>query len=174
MPQTRTRTRDTRPRSGGSAPLAPPPGEITLRSPAFGDHDFIPPRFTRAGDNAVPPLQWSRPPSGTVELELLCEDIDAPGGSFTHWVVTGIPARAFGIENGTVPAGAAEGPNDFRECGWGGPMPPVGDRPHRYVFRLFAVDTPLRLGQATSAERLRAAIEGHEVATGTLVGLFAR
>jgi Raf kinase inhibitor-like YbhB/YbcL family protein len=161
-----------RPPSG--PPPAPPPGEITLRSPAFSDHDFIPRRFTGAGDNAVPTIEWSAPPAGTAELELICEDIDAPGGSFIHWVVTGIPPRTPAIEDGRLPQGAACGPNGFGETGWGGPMPPVGDEPHRYVFRLFAVDTPLRLGAGASAAHVRHAVEGHDLATGTLVGLFGR
>jgi Raf kinase inhibitor-like YbhB/YbcL family protein len=99
----------------------------------------------------VPTIEWSAPPIGTAELALICEDIDAPGGPFIHWVVTGIPPRTAGIEAGRLPQGAECGPNDFGDTGWGGPMPPAGDDPHRYVFRLFAVDAPLRLGPGTTA-----------------------
>lgn len=149
------------------------PGGLVLRSPAFADHAPIPARYGLDGGNESPPLEWSAPPAGTVELALLCEDPDAPSGRFTHWVVAGIPPTVTGLGRG-LPAGATAGRNDFGRPGWGGPRPPVGDEPHRYVFRLFAVDRPLRLGPHTTGDELRAAVGGHHLATGTLVGLFAR
>jgi len=75
---------------------------------------------------------------GTVELAVLCEDLDAPTGRFTHWVLSGIDPSATGVEEGEVPTGAVMGANGFGEIGWGGPQPPPGDGPHRYLFTVFA------------------------------------
>jgi Raf kinase inhibitor-like YbhB/YbcL family protein len=152
----------------------PDPGGIMLRSPAFADHAPIPGRYARDGENVPPPLEWSQVPEGTAELALICEDPDAPGRTFVHWVVTGIPPDASGIDESGLPEGAQEGRNDFGERGWGGPRPPVGDKAHRYFFRLYAVDRPLGLGPNATGPQVKAAVEGHEVAAGTLVGLFAR
>ena len=77
-------------------------------------------------------------PEDAVELAVLCEDPDAPRGTFTHWVLAGLEPTATGLAEGEHPAAAVEGRNDFGEEGDGGPMPPVGDAPHRYVFRVFA------------------------------------
>jgi Raf kinase inhibitor-like YbhB/YbcL family protein len=155
-------------------PRSLPDNVLEVRSAAFSDHTLIPNRYSRDGGNVSPPLQWSAPPAGTAEFVVLCEDPDAPGGTFTHWVVTGIPPDVTGIAEGGLPYGALFGRNDFGETGWGGPWPPVGDEPHRYFFRVYAVDRPLGLGESASAEDVRTALEGHELAGGTLVGLFGR
>ncbi|EHY87187.1 YbhB/YbcL family Raf kinase inhibitor-like protein [Saccharomonospora azurea] len=146
---------------------------LELRSPAFNDNTYIPERYSRQGGNEVPPLQWTHVPDGTEELALVCEDPDAPGGVFVHWVVTAIPPDVGSIEE-AAPSNATLGRNSFGDLGWGGPQPPVGDDPHRYFFRLYAVDRPLGLGEGATAEDVHAADDGHVLATGTLVGLFAR
>ncbi|MER7113613.1 YbhB/YbcL family Raf kinase inhibitor-like protein [Saccharomonospora azurea] len=146
---------------------------LELRSPAFNDNTYIPERYSRQGGNEVPPLQWTHVPDGTEELALVCEDPDAPGGVFVHWVVTAIPPDVGSIEE-AAPSNATLGRNSFGDLGWGGPQPPVGDDPHRYFFRLYAVDRPLGLGEGATAEDVHAAADGHVLATGTLVGLFAR
>ncbi|HWE91071.1 MAG TPA: YbhB/YbcL family Raf kinase inhibitor-like protein [Pseudonocardiaceae bacterium] len=148
-------------------------GDIELRSPAFGNGDPIPERYTKDGGNDVPPLEWSEVPHGTAELALICDDPDAPGGSFVHWVLTGIPPTRTGLTDDELPATVAVGRNGFGELGWGGPRPPAGG-PHRYFFRLYAADQPLGLADGVDAEHVRAAIAGHVIARGTLVGLFAR
>ncbi len=163
--------------SRGDPSIDEPPSTLSdgleLRSPAFNDGTLIPDRYSRQGGNEVPPLQWTHVPDGTEELALLCEDPDAPGGVFTHWVVTAIPPDVTSIED-AAPSNAALGRNSFGELGWGGPQPPVGDRAHRYFFRLYAVDRPLGLGEGATAEDVHAAVGNHALATGTLVGLFAR
>ncbi|EHK88183.1 YbhB/YbcL family Raf kinase inhibitor-like protein [Saccharomonospora azurea] len=146
---------------------------LELRSPAFNDNTYIPERYSRQGGNEVPPLQWTHVPDGTEELALVCEDPDAPGEVFVHWVVTAIPPDVGSIEE-AAPSNATLGRNSFGDLGWGGPQPPVGDDPHRYFFRLYAVDRPLGLGEGATAEDVHAAADGHVLATGTLVGLFAR
>ncbi|WP_246019399.1 YbhB/YbcL family Raf kinase inhibitor-like protein [Saccharothrix australiensis] len=160
------------PAGGGGGAAAD--GGLALRSAAFSGNTLIPDRYSRDGGNTSPPLQWSDVPPGTAELALLCEDPDAPGGTFAHWVVSGIPADVTSVEEGATPAGAVVGRNDYGEPGWGGPRPPVGDEPHRYLFRVLAVDRPLGLGEGVTAEDLRSATEGHVLAAGTLVGLFGR
>lgn len=147
---------------------------IQLRSPAFSDHAPIPARYSRDGENVSPPLEWTGVPDGTAELALICEDPDAPGGTFVHWVVAGIDPSLGGVGEGEVPPGAVEGANDYGGDGYGGPQPPVGDDAHRYFFRLFALSEPLGLSPGTSADQLRQAMEGRELARGTLVGTYQR
>jgi hypothetical protein len=161
-------------RDGG--PRAPAGAErrIELRSPAFSDHDFLPERYARDRGDASPPLEWTDVPDGTAELAVLCEDPDAPGTTFTHWLVTGIPAGTTGLAEGEVPDGATAVRNDYGEAGWGGPLPPAGDEAHRYFFRLLALDEPLAVGPDASAADVRTAVQDHELASGTLVGLFGR
>jgi Raf kinase inhibitor-like YbhB/YbcL family protein len=157
-----------------SNPGSPLAGEIELRSAAFNDHTLIPDRYSYEGGNISPPLEWRRFPQGTGELVLLCEDPDAPRGTFTHWVVTNISPSTTGVAEGALPEGGTPGRNGFGKLGWGGPRPPVGDQPHRYFFRLYAADKPLGLGEGATAEEVHAALDGHTLARGTLVGLFGR
>ena len=145
-----------------------------MRSPSFGDHQPIPARQAKDHDNLSPALEWSGMPEGTVELAVLCEDPDAPRGTFTHWVLAGREPTATGLVEGERPAGAVEGRNDFGEEGYGGPQPPVGDDPHRYFFQVYAASAPLGLQAAASADDLRRALEGKELASGTLVGTYQR
>ncbi len=147
---------------------------IELRSPAFDDHAPIPPRFSRDGDDVSPPLEWRGVPEGTVELALVCEDPDAPGGTFVHWVASGLDPSLTGLGEGELPAGAVEGANDYGGTGYGGPQPPVGDPAHRYFFRLYALSEPLAVSPGASAEDLRRVMDGKELGRGTLVGIFQR
>ena len=148
--------------------------DIELRSPSFGDHQPIPARHAKDHDNLSPALEWSGVPEEAVELAVLCEDPDAPSGTFTHWVLAGLQPTSTGLAEGEHPAAAVKGRNDFGEEGYGGPMPPVGDGPHRYFFRVYAASAPLGLTGAPSAEDLRRALEGKELASGTLIGTYQR
>ncbi len=147
---------------------------IGLRSPAFSENTLIPARCSRDGDDRSPALEWDTPPEGTVELALLCEDLDAPQGPFLHWLVTRMSPDTTSIAEGERPAGGEEWENDYGDVGYGGPQPPIGDDPHRYVFRLFALDAPLGLSPGVDVSEVRAALDGRRLATGTLIGLFAR
>jgi Raf kinase inhibitor-like YbhB/YbcL family protein len=147
---------------------------IELRSPSFGDHQPIPARHAKDHDNLSPALEWSGVPQEAVELAVLCEDPDAPRGTFTHWVLAGLQPTMTGLAEGESPAAAVKGRNDFGEEGYGGPLPPVGDGPHRYVFWVFATSAPLGLVGRASADDLRRALEGNELASGTLVGTYQR
>ena len=157
-------------RTGGGDPGA----VMQLRSPAFSDGALLPPRCARDGGNVSPALEWSGVPDGTAELALLCEDADAPGGTFVHWLVTGIDPGTTSIEEGREPPGSTSWPNDYGETGYGGPQPPVGDETHRYSFRLYALRRPLDLSPGAAADDVRRALDDEHLATGTLVGVFAR
>lgn len=147
---------------------------MMLRSAAFNDHTMIPRRYSHEAGDVSPPLEWSEAPPGTAELALLCEDPDAPTGTFTHWLVTGIPADSDHLDAGVDLGDRHVGRNDFGQRGYGGPHPPAGDDPHRYFFRLYALAEPSGLAGGFSADDLRHAIEGKVLASGTLVGTYGR
>jgi Raf kinase inhibitor-like YbhB/YbcL family protein len=148
--------------------------EMTLRSPAFDDRARIPPEYSHAGGDVSPPLEWSQAPEEVVEIALVCEDPDAPSGTFVHWLLAGIPPDTTALDPGEPPAGAVSGRNDYGTRGYGGPHPPEGDRPHRYLFHLYGLSEPSGLSEGFSAEDLRVAEQEKVVASGTLVGTFAR
>jgi len=155
-----------------SEPLPKAARSITVTSPAFQDGGSIPKRFTCDGEDSSPPLRWSGVPAGARELALVVEDPDAD--RFVHWTVLGIPADAAGIEEGRVPAGVVQTETSFGVRGWGGPCPPEGEDPHRYVFALYATDAALGLGEGSSPDEVRAALADHAIARGTLSGRFGR
>jgi Raf kinase inhibitor-like YbhB/YbcL family protein len=146
---------------------------IELRSRAFNDHDLIPARYARDGDNVSPPLLWSGVPEDTTELVLLVEDPDAPRGTFVQWLVTGIFPADGGVDEGQTPPGGQEWPNGYGERGWGGPQPPVGDEPHRYFFRMYALTEPVQLPAEPTADDVHRQVGG-AIASGTIVGLYQR
>jgi Raf kinase inhibitor-like YbhB/YbcL family protein len=147
---------------------------IELSSTAFGDHQEIPRRHSGEGDDISPPLTWSAAPEGSAELVLVCEDPDAPSGTFLHWLVTGIAPGSSGVGEGETPPGGHEWPNGFGRVGFGGPMPPPGHGRHRYFFRLYAVSEPLPLHGRADSDALHRALKGRELASGTLVGTYER
>jgi Raf kinase inhibitor-like YbhB/YbcL family protein len=160
---------------GGDKPSEPLPEAshvITVTSPAFRDGGSIPKRFTCDGDGRSPPLRWSGVPGGAREQALVVEDPDAD--RFVHWTVLRIPAHTRAIAEGRVPAGAIETENSFGDRGWGGPCPPEGDDPHRYVFALYTSDARLPLDKNSSPDDVRAALSDHAIARGTLTGRFGR
>jgi Raf kinase inhibitor-like YbhB/YbcL family protein len=146
---------------------------IQLSSPAFRSGESIPLDYTADGRNVSPPLQWTPPPLGTQSLALVCEDPDAPRGTFTHWVVFNMPADADGLVEAALPSGAMQGLNSFGEASYGGPAPPPG-KPHHYHFRLYALDSPVPLIGEVAAPGLKSAMEGHILGEADLVGLYQR
>ena len=169
--------------AAGLATAAPPtvPKEaygMRLTSPAFADGTPVPERYTCDGANVSPPLQWSQAPAGTRSFALICEDPDAPAGTWVHWVIYRIPATATELPEmvattGELPDGTRQGVNDFRRVGYGGPCPPPG-RPHRYFFKLCALDLePDLKPRAAKADLLRA-MQGHILAQAQLMGTYQR
>lgn len=155
----------------GGEPEAPE-RTLSVTSPAFTDGGTIPARHTCDGDGAPPPLQWSGVPDDAAELAVLMEDPDAPGDTFVHWVAAGVDPSAPGLEEDAAPRVA--GTNDFGSTGYRGPCPPEGDDAHRYVVTVFAADATLDLPPGPTAGDLRAALRGHEIARGQLVGHYGR
>ena len=149
-----------------------------LTSSAFENGEKIPVKYTCDGLDLSPPLKWEGYPPETKSFALIVEDPDAPGGTFTHWIIYNIPAEVNKLEEGIEPAeklpsGAMQGINDFRKIGYGGPCPPPG-KPHRYVFKLYALDSPLDLKPAASKDALLEAMKGHILAEATLMGIYSR
>jgi len=158
----------------GEKPTVPLPRvntSIDFTSPAFRDHGTIPKRYTCSGEDVSPPLRW-RGLAASRELTLIVEDIDAD--RFLHWSVLRIPPEADRLDAGKIPAGAVESENSFGEKGWGGPCPPEGDEPHRYVFALYVTDAPLGLGADASPDDVHAALRKHAIQAGKLFGSFGR
>ncbi len=151
---------------------------LTLSSSAFNPGAEIPKQYTCEGKDVSPPLSWSGTPAGTKSFALIADDPDAPVGTWVHWVLYDLPANATELPQGvppseTLPSGGTQGTNDFRKTGYGGPCPPPG-KPHRYFFKLYALDAPTKLkARATKAEVLRA-IEGHVLAQAELMGTYKR
>jgi len=151
---------------------------LELSSTAFAEGKTIPSRHTGDGPDLSPELKWSDPPEGTESFALICEDPDAPRGTWTHWVVFNIPGKARALSEGVPrqPAlgdGTVQGTNDFGKIGYGGPAPPPG-KPHRYFFRIYAVDSLLELPKGARKEQVIAALRGHMLAEGQLMGTYGR
>jgi Raf kinase inhibitor-like YbhB/YbcL family protein len=147
-------------------------GEFALESSAFGNAQAIPSRHSCEGEDVSPPLRWSNVPEGTKSLALVVDDPDAPGGVFTHWLTWGLDPAADGLGEGE-PA-PREGQNDFGTAGYRGPCPPPGHGRHRYVFRLYALDTEPGLAAGAAKAELERAIAGHVLTTAELVGSYER
>jgi hypothetical protein len=155
---------------------------ITIQSPAFAPNDSIPRRHTGDGDDVSPPLLWSGVPDAARELVLIVDDPDAPVGDWVHWLVYGIPADALGLPEGisvgvqrlAAPRGAIQGRNSWNKIGYGGPAPPKGHGVHHYHFKLYALDKPLGLEPDATKPALLAAMQGHIIAQGELIGTYQR
>ena len=150
---------------------------IQLTSTAFIEGAMIPQRYTCDGENISPPLVWAGVPSGTRSLALICDDPDAPVGTWDHWVLYNIPADTAGLqesipEKTILDTGAVHGSNSWGRIGYGGPCPPGGT--HRYFFKLFALDTLLDLKSGATTSQLLEAMEGHVLTQGQLMGKYRR
>lgn len=161
--------------AGLVAAAAPP---MTLKSPAFGNGHDMQISFTCDGEDQSPPLDWTGVPPGTRSLALICEDPDAPAGTWIHWVIYDMPPARDYIHGGLAhdaefAEGAKQGTNSWNEIGYRGPCPPSGSQ-HRCVFTLYASDILLGLKPGASAAEVLAALKGHVLAKAKLVGVFMR
>jgi hypothetical protein len=150
---------------------------LTLESEAFGQGQPIPPRYTADGRDVSPALRWRGVPAKTESLALICEDPDAPRGTWVHWVLYDLPAAVESLPEAvapleTLPGGGTHGKNDFGRLGYGGPAPPSGT--HRYFFRLYALDRKLALASGATAKALRRAMDGHILAEAEWMGTYSR
>lgn len=147
---------------------------IRVSSPAFERGGAIPRKYTGEGEDVSPPLEWTGLPEGTREVALVCDDPDAPTREpFVHWVLYKIAPYRAGLPEGGR-SGALEGLNGFGRAGYGGPMPPVGHGTHHYHFKVYALDAELEVSPGLSKDQLLAAIEGHVLNEGELVGTYER
>lgn len=151
---------------------------MRITSPAFADGTPVPREHTCDGTGSSPGLAWSEIPVNTRSFALVCDDPDAPRGTWVHWVLFNLPADAVELAPAVPPApqlpsGARQGVNDSGDLGYGGPCPPRGPS-HRYFFRLYALDCTLNLAPGVKRPDLDHAMAGHVLAEATLMGTFQR
>jgi hypothetical protein len=150
---------------------------MKLESTAFSANGLIPPIYTCDRQDISPALSWDDPPAGTQSFALICDDPDAPGKTWVHWVLYDLPATTRELlesvpPNATLDNGGIHGINDFGRFGYGGPCPPSGT--HRYFFKLYALDRKLGLKPGATKAKLLTAMAGHILAEAELMGRYAR
>lgn len=149
-----------------------------LTSEAFEHEGKIPVTYTCDDEDFSPPLTWSDVPEGTESFALICEDPDAPNGTWSHWVLYNIPADRDTLPSNLMPGpklpwGGKHGVNDFGNMEYGGPCPPPG-KPHRYYFRMYALDEPLDLEPGATRQEVLDAMTGHMLGQAELMGRYQR
>ena len=147
--------------------------KMSLTSSAFREGDMIPQKYGFNDENLSPPLSWSGVPEGAQSAVITCDDPDAPGGTWVHWVIFNIPAAAGGLPEGVsreevLQDGSVQGVNDFNKIGYDGPAPPYGI--HRYIFKVFAIDTVIDLEAGATKKELFNRMAGHVLGEGKLMG----
>jgi Raf kinase inhibitor-like YbhB/YbcL family protein len=154
---------------------------LAITSTAFRNNGEIPTVFTCEGDDISPPLSFSGVPERTVNLALIVDDPDAPDPkapkmTWVHWILYDIPRDCTGlpkaVAEAALPPGTKQGKNDWRRTGYGGPCPPIG--PHRYFHKLFALDKQLGDLKHPTKPELERAMQGHILATATLIGTYEK
>ncbi len=162
---------------------------MQLTSSTFENGDILDAAFTVEGEDISPPLAWSAPPSGTKSLAIICDDPDAPSAQrpgpepWVHWILFNIPSNLrmlpTGVSQEPEPdaiSGASQGQNSWPDenIGYRGPAPPLGSGPHRYFFKLYALDLILRLTAGATKSQLLAAMETHILTECQLFGVYER
>ncbi len=149
-----------------------------LISRAFKNGEMIPAHYTADGEDVSPPLEWKEPPPGTKSFTLICDDPDAPGGTFTHWLVYNIPTTVVLFPEAfpslrSQPNGTKQGTNDFGSIGYRGPAPPSGL--HRYYFKLYALTAAvLDLEEGVKRAPLEKMVQRRIVGQAELMGTYQR
>jgi Raf kinase inhibitor-like YbhB/YbcL family protein len=151
--------------------------EMKITSPVFEEGGMIPPRYTCDGEDISPSLMWEGVPEDTESLALICDDPDAPAGTWVHWVLFNLPPDVHQLSENVSPEkilsnGARQGTNDFGRIGYGGPCPPGGT--HRYYFKLYALKRKLELEAGSTKSELLASMEGRTLAESQLMGRYGR
>ncbi len=151
---------------------------FSLTSSAFPNGSDIAAKYTCQGEDVSPELSWTEPPKGTQSFALIVNDPDAPVGDWTHWVLYDVPATARRLDEGVARSsqlsdGSRQGMNDFRRVGYGGPCPPPG-KPHRYFFRLYALDRKLDVAAGVPRGAVESAMKGHVLGQAELMGRYQR
>ncbi len=161
---------------GGTVEPAAPAGvavsDVTVTSRQLAPNGPIAVDNTCDGNDSMPGLEWSAVPSATRSIAIVVDDPDAPGGTFTHFIVYDLPADAHALKPDAVPAAPAlVGKNDFGNVRWNGPCPPRGEE-HTYRFQLYALDAPLALPDGADRKQLADAMNGHVIGRGMLSATF--
>jgi len=151
---------------------------IKVTSDAFTEGNPIPVEYTCDGSDISPPLAWSGVPANSKSLALICDDPDAPSGTFVHWVVYSIPAGETQLPKSvpstpTLANGARQGKNGFGTIGYRGPCPPKGG-PHRYFFHIYALDTTIDEAAGAARSSIDRAMKGHIIGEGHVMGTYQR
>ncbi len=151
---------------------------LEIKSDAFQNGDYLPSRYTCDSDNISPSLKWNAVPSGTKSLVLICDDPDAPFKTWTHWVMFNIPKDKTNLlenipQRGILGDGTIQGKNDFGKTGYGGACPPPG-KPHRYFFKLYALDSVLKLDEDSTKQAVLEASRGHVISEAQIFGMYQR
>ena len=151
---------------------------MKITSSAFADGSPIPAKYTADGADVSPPLAWSDPPANTQFFALICDDPDAPRATWVHWMLFNLPANAVQLPEAMpatadLPKGARHGVNDFGNYGYGGPSPPKG-KPHRYYFKLYALDGFLKLPEGATKATVEQAMQGHILEQAQWMGTYQR
>ena len=151
---------------------------FSITSPSFSAGGAIPKKFTCDGADVSPQLSWKGAPAGTQIFALIMDDPDAPVGTWVHWVLYDVPANTTELQEGLekkeqLASGALQGRNDFHKTGYGGPCPPAG-KPHRYFFKLYALDKELDLRAGAKKSDVERAMSGHILAQTELMGRYGR
>ena len=151
---------------------------MQLTSTAFQENQSIPPKYTCDDKNVSPPLKWAGCPAGAKSLALIADDPDAPGVTWVHWLLYDLPPATAELpedlpKSQYLPGGARQGLNDFKHLGYGGPCPPPG-KPHRYFFKLYALDTALGLKPGATKQEVEGATAKHILAEARLIGTYKR
>lgn len=151
---------------------------MQISTKSFSAGGEIPKRYTCDGADISPQLSWSGTPPGSQSLALIGDDPDAPRGTWTHWVVYDLPASTKELAEDVrkvdqLPGGGSQGRNDFGKTGYNGPCPPPG-KPHRYFFRVFALDKMLALKPGASRKEVESAMQGHVLAQAEVMGRYGR
>ena len=152
--------------------------DMQVKSTAFEENGLIPRKYTCDGADVSPPLRWAKPPAGTKSIALICDDPDAPMGTWVHWVIYGLSPEPIWLPEGVLPqksvlGGAKQGMTDFRRIGYGGPCPPKGPA-HRYFFKVYALDVELNLPPGATKQDVEKAMKGHILSEGQLMGKYGR
>jgi len=148
---------------------------LALASPDLRNEGTLPRRFTCDGGGARPGLSWAGVPAQAVEVAVLVGDPDAPGGTFVHWAVWNLPHTAKGsVSSGALPAGAVEGANSGGGTGWTPPCPPMGAKPHHYVFGVYALRKRIGLQAGADPSRVVPAVRAVAIASGSLTASYGR
>ncbi len=152
---------------------------MTITSIAFQHNSLISEKYTCDGENINPPLTFSKVPKNTQSLVLIVDDPDAPSETFVHWVVFNIDPKTTGVEENSVPDNGLEGNSSLGKPGWVSPCPPPASQrgesgTHRYVFKLYALDTKLNLPKGTDKKTLEKEMENHILEKTEIIGLYKR